>query len=371
MYELLTGLRVIEVADSIAARYAGRLLADLGAEVIRLETSEPRANRRETLGERLDDYLSVNKLSAKVNVTAVSSEQLAAKVVERGDIILHDRTSEYFDLHLLTLGRYKHSPAVLCVVTPWGIESPYAHLCYDELLLFSLAGIALVTPEGAADKDSERPMQLWGHQASFAAGIAAASAALQASFSVKSDGQSRLVDVAILDVLLSIPVPSLASAFGGGKPVAASSQRTRTVPGGLLRCQDGYVYTQGGDDNWDPWTKVLGRDVWPEGPYPGSEAEQTVWTELRRTAVEEWLAGRTKEDAYRACQAAGIVAFPVNSVRDAASDPQTAHRGTLKPILAVNGESARSMPRTPIRVGGGPVGELRDQWLRKLAESLE
>jgi CoA:oxalate CoA-transferase len=346
---MLSDLTVIEISNSIATSYAGRLLADLGAQVIALEPVQGNRLRHDgNLAPHLDEYLSANKLSAAMDYDAADDARLAASICERADIVLFDRSVPYFDRWLLRECVYKRSDVVLTVVTPWGLESPYSHLCEDELLLFALSGIASVTPEEPENQTVERPMQLYGHQAQFVGGLTAAAASMQGWFATRKSHEALLLDVAVLDALTSMPIISQAAVFAGHPPPKAPSERPQTVPRGFLRCRDGYVYTQGGDDNWRGWAQLLGRPGWDQPPFSEPSGREQRWPELN-DAIQAWLEGQSNAAVYRALQEKGITCFPVNSIGQVVANSQVVARDIFGTISGADGGEFR-VPRTPFRL---------------------
>jgi crotonobetainyl-CoA:carnitine CoA-transferase CaiB-like acyl-CoA transferase len=347
--KLLPDLRVVEIGDSIAVAYAGRLLADLGAEVMALEP--PAGNRLRTdprLAPHLAGFLNANKLSATIDFAAVPDETLARSICRGADVILYDGSVAYLNQRLLAEGLYQQSDVVLTLVSPWGLSSPHAGLCNDELLFFALSGIASVTPEEPEDPLVERPMQLYGHQAQFAGGLTAAVAALQGWFAARKSGRSQLLDVPVLDALISMPIVSQAATFAGHPLPQGPSLRPQTVPRGFLRCREGYVYTQGGDDNWSGWAQLLERPDWDAPPFSEPSYREQHWPVIG-AAIQRWLDERANDAVYLALQQKGITAFPVNAIPQVVAHRQVEARAIFGAIRQQDGAEFLA-PRTPFRV---------------------
>jgi benzylsuccinate CoA-transferase BbsE subunit len=355
MLPLLPELKVVEISNSLAPAYAGRLLADLGAEVIALEPPEGnRVRTRRDLAPHATEFLATNKRSACLDLTGIDGDRVARQICAWAQIVLYDASVPYFNRYLLDEQMYEDSEVALCVVTPHGLRSPYADLCEDELLQFALSGIASVTPEEPADRSIERPMQLYGHQAAYIGGLTAAVAAVQGWFSVEARGRSLLLDIAVLDALASVPLISQAAVFAGHPLPKGPSARPQTVPRGFLRCREGYVYTQGGDDNWLGWAQLLGRTDWQMVPLTEPEYRKSHWPTLSQ-AIQHWLDERSNEEVYRACQEAGITAFPVNAIGQVVTHQQMDAREVFIPVGFAGTEQSFRAPRTPIRLRSAEV----------------
>ncbi len=368
MLTLIPDLRVVEVANSIAPAYAGRLLADLGAEVIALEPPGGSCLRTDPHAvPNLADFLGANKLSATLDFARLKGDDLARALCARADVIIYDGSVPYLNRALLQDRLYEQSDAVLSVVTPWGLKSPYGDLHNDELLLFALSGIASVTPEEPEDEAGERPMQLYGHQAQFAAGLTTAVASLQGWFAARASGESMLIDIAVLDALTSMPIISQAAVFAGHALPRGPSQRPQTVPRGFVRCREGYVYTQGGDDNWPGWAKIVARPDWEQPPFSEPAYRQNHWAELA-TTIQGWLDQHTNAHVYNTLQQRGITAFPVNSIGQVTHNRQIVARDLFRVIGRDSNNFAASA--TPFRLLQ-PEGAMEPDVVHRLGADLE
>lgn len=346
---LLDGVLVAEVGTSISARFAGRLLADLGAEVIAIEGAI-RAPERGQRQQRMDDYLMANKRRA---VLDLNEPGVLHRIRERADIVLYDRSmADDADL----LSERPESPSVVAVITPFGLHGPHTALHEDELLFFALSGMASVTPATSDDPARERPMQPYGHQAACLGGVVAAVASLQAWLGAEQTGRGAVLDVPIMDALGSALMGEIFTHVESAGPEALrpTGRRTGSLLG-MLPCRDGYLYTPGGG-GWDVWAEILDRPAWIQPPYDSAEYRLEHWEEVEQE-IQQTLSTWTAEELYRAAQARGIAAFPANSIARVVQQPHLQARGVFETILPATG-SGRELkaPRTPIRVqdGRGP-----------------
>ena len=343
LMQLLSHVRVVEIANGVAGRYAGRLLADLGADVLRVGT--PKADEGEL--SLLDEYLNCDKRLFEVAESSSFAKDLR-RLASDADILLVDDDHSNPVSPLAVLTSVVHARLVIAVCTPYGSDSPLRHLCEDELFFAALSGIASITPEDFDDRADERPLRLFGHQASMLGGLTLAVACLQALRTVRSSGISTVIDFSILDALQSVPIISQAAGFSGEHLPSPPSLRPQTVPRGFLKCADGFVYTQGGDDNWPGWSEVVGRPEWKVAPWSDPAHRKLNWAEAD-AVIGRWLAEHSCADVYRAGQAHGITIFPVNSIRQVLENPQIIQRNLVVERPLRDGRSIRAL-RGPIRV---------------------
>jgi crotonobetainyl-CoA:carnitine CoA-transferase CaiB-like acyl-CoA transferase len=341
----LEGLIVAEISTSIAARFAGRLLADLGATVVALEAEQQSDRGPEG---PVDVFLMANKRRAALELNA---ENLL-RIRRRADVVLYDRSVSQDGA--LTDPKM-NARSVVTIVTPYGMTGPHTKLHDDELLNFALSGIASTIPVGAEDRSYERPMQPYGHQAATVAGVVAAVAALQGWFAAERSGRGEVIDVAALDVLGSTlmgevlnPLPNEHGIVTAKTTTAGSGSALK----GFLKAKDGYVYVPGG--SWETWAEILEKPSWLERPLSDPAYRARNWNEVMEH-VGEALAEQSVDEVFRAAQARQIAAFPVNTPRKVVEQAQLRDRKVFQVIQNEGGQN-RLAPRTPIRIfeGRGP-----------------
>jgi crotonobetainyl-CoA:carnitine CoA-transferase CaiB-like acyl-CoA transferase len=346
MLGLLTGIRVTEVSNRIAAAYAGRLLADLGAAVTVVRIPSP--SGPEALPVRLEAFLAGNKRRLRVEPDAVTEPAVLDDLIGKADIVLYDGCIPPLTRLLINEEGYLHFGAALCVVTPFGLSSPYSNLHDDELLYFAASGIASVTPEGFKDRDVERPMQLPGHHGAFHGGEVAAVAALQAWLAQRQSRGARLIDFAIVDCIATVPYNSQQATFLRREGPAAD--RMPMAGDSFEACADGHVFRGGVE--WEMVARAVGEPAWLAEPFTDPAYRREHWSEIR-PRVDAWFRSQTREEAYRALQAAGIAAFPVNTIGEATRHEQIVSRNALRPLRRLDGGPEFDAPASPLRILDG------------------
>ncbi len=227
----LAGIRVLEIGDMVTAPYAAKLLADLGADVIKVEpsTGDP-ARRRGPFRERNqpafvgelfggtakraaeetpDDLpatgdpnasglflaLNTNKRSVVIDSSEYERATLAALVASADIIITNYSVERLRDLGFdPEVARAERPELVICSVTPFGLTGPYANYRAEELTVTNAGGWAYQCPGGSNDPD-EPPLKVFGHQTGFHAGMAAATVALAAYDRAERTGIGDRIDL--------------------------------------------------------------------------------------------------------------------------------------------------------------------------------
>ena len=346
MLALLSGIRITEVSSGIAAGYAGRLLADLGAEITVVRM--PAAPGQDALPSRLEAFLAANKRRLRVDEGDIEDPAVQGDLLGIADLVVYDGCVPALTRSLVEEEGYLRFDAALCVVTPFGLSSPYSNLHDDELLYFAASGIASITPEGFKDRDVERPMQLPGHHAAFHGGEVAAVAALQAWLAKRRSPGPRLVDIAIVDCLATVPYNSQQATFlrREGPP----AERMPMAGDSFEACADGHIFRGGVE--WEMVARAVGEPAWLAEPFTDPAYRREHWPAIR-PRFDAWFKSRTRDEAYRALQAAGVAAFPVNTIGEATRHEQIVARNVLSSLCRLDEGPEFAAPASPLRILGG------------------
>ena len=333
MTTALDGVRVVEFGRDVAAPYAGWLLAQYGADVVKVEPPEGDASRR--FGPFPDDiphaersglFLHLNRNKRSVAAHPEHDAALIRGLASQADIFIEDfppgkAADWHWDWPTLAAANPK---LVMVSITPFGQSGPYRDYRGSELTLQAIGG-----PLVSNGHASREPLKLGGHYACCHAGIAAALAALMALFRAEQTGQGDWVDLGIYECqagcrdrrVIQLTIAAYTGQCGGR---LADVQRGFGV--GVRRCADGYVNITGaGAKRLPKLLRMIGETEAAATVDPmhlDSDQRQTL-----EAAYQRWLASRRKHDIVQLAQRNGLLAGAFNTIADVVHDPHYRQRG--------------------------------------------
>jgi crotonobetainyl-CoA:carnitine CoA-transferase CaiB-like acyl-CoA transferase len=362
----LTGVSVVEMSRGVAAAYAGRLLATLGAETILVEPPEGTALRREPpllppshQSSALFAYLACGKKSVICEETPAGRAELSA-LLAGADILVHDldtsqRTSLGLDEDTV---RRRYPNLIDTSVLPFGAFGPKAGWHGEEINLIHASGEGFLLPNGlSAELFPDRPpLKIFGHFACYQGGVVAALGALCALASGERKGQR--VDVSVQDAALAVGAFAL-QRLGDG---SLEHRHTRSFKyGGVLQCADGYVELLTLEDRqWRGLVKLMGSPEWALDPALSDSLERSRrGTEINR-AIRSWARLERTADVVARAQALGVPMAKYSNPAEVVFDPHEGARGLFEPIEIP--EAGRlpvlvapfHVDGAPLALGGGP-----------------
>jgi crotonobetainyl-CoA:carnitine CoA-transferase CaiB-like acyl-CoA transferase len=312
----LAGIRVVELAEQVAAPYCGKLLADLGAEVIKVEApgsgDECRLEepfKHDVAGpdrSGLFLYLNANKFGVTLDIYQSSARTVLTDLLGSADVLIHsfppDSSRELsLDYESLRL----HFPRlVVTAITPFGQTGPRRNWKGTELTLWNASGYGVLTPAGAREEE-EPPLHPHCAQVAYLSAANAAGATMAALLDRELNGDGQLVDVSEQETMIAALSPQLADFFYTGNVVwSRSHPRLNTMR--FLPCKDGYVsllLTQA--DQWDRLQEWMGNPEWLAAiEYRGTQGMTQNW-DLISFMLSDWFADKTKEEIF-----AGAIKVP-------------------------------------------------------------
>lgn len=368
----LSGVRVVDLGDELAA-YAGRLLADLGAEVIRVEPPGGASTREvepvvDTPGGPLsafDRFVNAGKRSLVIDITHQAGREELRGLLATADLVIESPRPLLaglgFDDEEL---RRLHPGIGHVVVTPFGLDHPAPWDETDDLLLMAAGG--LLHLGGYPDMG---PIVAHGGLSRFAAAIFGAVAALAALLEGEGGGAGATYDVSAQECVAQALEDSAVTYALTKQLRERQGDRPREAGSGVYPCRDGYVAMVAGRlGTARAWMNLV--DWINEKGTPGAaELLEPCWAEFEFRQSDEaidrfgevfaaFAADQSKQELYREAQERMIALSPVATVDDVFADPQLDFRDFFTEVVGDDGIRLR-FPRAPYRLSATPASVLR------------
>ena len=323
---LLAGFRVAQLGKGLAAAVCGRLLADVGADVI---CTDP------DLSTPLAAYLNHGKTVVGPDPAATRDALSGAEV-----IVCEGRPAELrARQHDAESLRQWNTHAAVVVIAPFGQTGPRSGDPATDLTLCFASGIARLLT-GQADDLAEAPIRPVGEQSAFIGGIAAACAGMHAAFAA---GSGATIDVSIQEALATLAMTELASAGLTGK----RRSRKRLTDGNgatvcILPACDGYVAISPREERqWAAWLAAMGSPGWGGDPRFASKPDRVANWDALHALMSAWSRGHAKQWIADAAQQAHVPSFPLREPAEQLDTPQLGHRRFYRSV-AVGGRTVKA-----------------------------
>lgn len=330
----LEGIRVIELARILAGPWAGQTLADLGADVIKVEAPEGDDTRRwgppfvENGGEKTAAYFhSTNrgKRGITCDFRTAEGQEMVRRLVADADVVIENfKVGGLAKYGLDWESLRKVNPRLIyCSITGFGQDGPYAHRAGYDFIIQGMSGLMSVT--GAPDG---QPQKVGVAVTDIFTGVYAATGILAALVQRGRTGEGQQVDMSLLDVATSIMANQAMNYLASGKvPGLMGNAHPNLAPYAVFACRDGWlILATGNDGQYQRLCKVLGlEDMATAAAYLTNAdriANRVVMTDRITAATKTWA----KADLLVACEAEGVPAGPINSLDEVFADPQVIAR---------------------------------------------
>jgi len=247
----LDGIRVLELGELASAALAGKMLADLGADVVKIEhTGGDRARSRGPFPggvpqpEKSGTFLALNtsKRGVELDLGDEAGQRAFHRLLSHTDILIHDFApprAAGFGIEFESL-RKLQSSLVMTSITPFGSTGPYRDYRAEEITLVHGGGWAFLCP-GALEQPDAPPLKPFGHQAHFQAGLAGAMATLAAFYRASRTGDGEHIDLSTQSYVATILEQALPYYTYPGVVATRLGQRGLN-PWGIYACRDGLIF---------------------------------------------------------------------------------------------------------------------------------
>jgi crotonobetainyl-CoA:carnitine CoA-transferase CaiB-like acyl-CoA transferase len=358
-----SGLRVIDLSQVIAGPFCTRLLSDLGADVIRIESAAGDIMRRLPIAYDTDlstafTQYNAGKRSVGINLKDPAGIELVLRLAEQADLVVENFRPGA--LARLGLGwdvlQTRNPRLLLCSIGLFGSAGPYSQLSGHGMVAEAYSGLMSLTG------DDGGPYTHFGTPlADLNAGVHAVAAIGASLFQREATGAGSHVDISSFDALFAMIDQAVGQAVytGGERDYGRyGSKHPQTVPSGVLVAGNGEAVTFSavGDAAWGILAQTMGRPELARDPaYADIESRIANRTQLYRL-IDDWAVGcESADDLVSTLTAAGLPAARIRSVAENISDPHLIDRGTLAPVDYGDG-SQRLVQSAPYVISGATVG---------------
>jgi crotonobetainyl-CoA:carnitine CoA-transferase CaiB-like acyl-CoA transferase len=355
-WQPLKGVRVLELAQIMAGPVAGLMLADLGADVVKVEKfpggDDARGFNSKGGGDMPASFEVLNrgKRSVAINLKTEHGRESLRRMVAQADVLTENfRPGTMEALGLGAAQLHEINPRLIyCTVTGYGSRGPLAERGGFDLILQAFSGLISVTGE-----PGRAPVKPGVSIADVNAGILAAMGVLGAYVHVLRTGVGQHVETSLLQASMQ-QLYWYAALFFSGQPMPPRLGTAHPVvaPYQTFTCSDGEIAVGGANDsNWVRITEVLGHPEWRDDPRFATARARLQNREALTEVLNATLGDRTRAHWEAALSAAGVPVGPVQSVGEALSHPQARAMDIVVDAATADG-GQRPMIGLPIHFGG-------------------
>ncbi|HUY27857.1 MAG TPA: CoA transferase [Candidatus Binataceae bacterium] len=361
----LSDLKIIEVGELVSAPYCAKLLADMGAEVIKIERpgAGDRARIRgpfpkdETHPEKsgLYLYLNTNKKGVTLDIAKPEGMQLLEQLVAGADVLVHNVVPPEMDRVGLTWERMRRvNPGlVMTSIAPFGLSGPYRNFRAEDLTVWAAGGVCVLNG-GGPDHADLPPLKAAGSQAGYQGGVHAAVATMGAVFAHARGESGQHLEVSVQESIAS-QLEMTFEYWPYMKMIATRLGQKPLQPVETMQCKDGYIYLCCIEEHqWRNFVAIMGNPQWADEEIFSDRLKRAVNWDALKVFLEEWVGQQTVLDLYRKAQARRVPFAPVSTMGDLLSSEHLRARGFFVEI-------AQPMAGTH-KYPGAPLKYSRTPW---------
>ncbi|HEX9301754.1 MAG TPA: CoA transferase [Casimicrobiaceae bacterium] len=344
----LAGMRVLELAQIMAGPTCGMMLADMGADVVKVEKLPGGDDARGYREPRVSGVsapfmmLNRNKRGIAVDLKQAQGREILLRLVKSADVLTENfrrGTLEKFGLGYDVLAR-ANPGLIYCAVSGYGRDGPFADRGGFDLIAQGFAGLMSVTGE-----PGRPPVKTGNPVADINAGLLACAGIAAAYAHKQRTGQGQIVDTSLMEAALQQTYWHAAIHFATGEsPGPLGSAHLLTAPYQAFHAADGWINIGGANQaNWERIADVLGHPEWRDDPRFATNSARMANLEALTATMNAVLATRTKAEWIDAFDAAGVPAGPVHTIGEALAHPQTLARGMVVELTHLQAGATKAL----------------------------
>ena len=332
----LDGIVVLDLGTDIPGPYCAKMLADYGAEVIKIEDpagGDPARRAGPFPGDiphpeksGLFLHLNTNKRSVTLNLKTATGRDIFLDLVKRANVVIENGLPGAMDN--IGLGwedlAEVNPKLVMTSITPFGQEGPYRDYAAEEITVFAMT--SRMYTHGQPDRE---PLRFAPDIAWFQVGQTAALATMGAIMAQERFGIGQRVDISALEALVgNVDARTIFYTISGQEPLPRSQTRqTVSSAAGVLPCLDGYVLLiAGGERFFRRLLRAIGHPELAQDPRFATPAARAEHRDDFDAIFLPWILERTRREIFQQLQAYSVMCAPIMTVDEAFTDPQEVAR---------------------------------------------
>lgn len=357
-----SGVRIIDLTAELGA-YAGRLFADLGADVIRIEPPQGRADRRSppafagstgSFGGVPFAFLNANKSSVVLDTETTDGQSRFRELIGSAAVVLFEPgpKQDYSLASVLDVPGKRITTAV----SYFGLHGPYADFAGSDLIAQALGGIAWLTGE-----PGKPPLRLAGEQSYFVTSLYAAAATAIALWDLEERGTAHMLDVSAQESIAHSLQNAIQVYDLEGRVFSRGGIGTRDATESAFHCKDGFVFLAAPlslsaswtallkwmqEEGFDGYERLAKDPRWADRP---TRATRPMYDEFRQL-FERFIANKSRAELRAEALKRKLVLAPVSSISDLQLDPQLLFRGFFRTLDMPSLAHPVALPGAPYRL---------------------
>jgi crotonobetainyl-CoA:carnitine CoA-transferase CaiB-like acyl-CoA transferase len=359
MAEGLAGIQVLELGGGVSAPLAGKLMADLGATVVKLEPPEgDRSRRRGPFVDGRTDleasglfaFLNAGKRSVTADLTQAAGRATLDGLAANAHVLLHNFTPRAMQRLGIDAARLAavNPRLVLLSMTPFGQTGPYKDWLAEDLNLIHAGGWGWLCP-GPGTDPALPPIKPFGQHAMIQAAVHGAVSALGALFSALRTGRGEHIDCSAHEAVLTIVGRNFMNWSYAGQSDSRLSKRAY-APNGFFRCKDGDFYLVCiEEEQWQRLVELMGNPAWAQEPRFADKLIRAEHEPELNGLLQDWIGQWNAEELFKTCQERRICASKVFSFGELPAQEHLRSREFIRE-QPLTGDGTVPVPGPPYRL---------------------
>ncbi len=370
MATALNGLKVLDLSRVLAGPWAGQLLGDLGADVVKVERPGSGDDTRAWGPPYLQDeegrdtseaayFLSANrnKRSLTIDFTQPEGQKLLRELVAKADVLIENFKVGGLKAYGLDYASLQaiNPRLVYCSITGFGQTGPYAQRAGYDFMIQAIGGLMSVTGRGP-EEDGAGPVKVGVAVTDILTGLYASNAILAALAERERSGEGQYIDLALLDVQVACLANQALNYLTTARPPGRlGNAHPNIVPYQDFPTADGdFILTVGNDGQFRRFAEVAGQADWADDPRFATNAARVAHRAELIPLIRQVTVFRTTAQWLEALEPAGVPCGPINDLAQVFADPQVVERAlALQMPHPLTGKLR--LVANPIRLSRTPV----------------